>query len=136
MIFFKNTWDRAVCTTCSEIRSNKGKYCEWGCSWELPDRSVKYNSLGFVGSSKHVPPPPLFASLLIFTVTVVEKLLFFKATIEVGENGENDQVKTPQVKTSLRFSHFSWVSTLWISLSLWIASRVLKKLILTISPLL
>lgn len=124
MIFLKNTWDRAVCTAFSEIwvSSNKDKYRDWGCSWDLLDRSEKYNSSGFV------LPLPLFTSLLIFTVTVVEKLLFFKATIEVEGNGENDQVKTQQSSLlSLRFSHFPWVSTLWISVSLWIAPGFWKS---------
>ena len=87
---------------------------------------------GIWGSSKPILHPPVAARF--FSDTVVGRLLVFRDTLELGRGRiEIGQVKAPQISVFLlRLGHFSWINIFWIVASLWLISRVLKKLILTI----
>lgn len=114
------------CRVSSELQSGQMTTmpCEQGFSRELEDRSNRDNALGmglFFEEPQTWPAHPVVASLLVF-----------KVTVDLSK-GRWEQFKLQCHKPcSVRFSSFSWINTPRIVGSLWLISRVLKKLILDI----
>ena len=73
------------------------------------------------------------AGLLVFTAIMHARVLMFKATLELGEGRGMWQVKSPQfVLFFPRLSFFFF--NLPIIIVIWLISRLLKRLILSIVP--
>lgn len=77
-------------------------------------------------------PSSSLARLFIFTATMVVRLMFFKTTTEMGEkNVATASENTTKLTVFTEVSHFSLINAPCDVANLWLISRVLKKLILT-----
>lgn len=121
-----------------DSRSRKEKPWEWGLSRELPDRSNSDNFLRMWtmwGATSPFFPLQVAANLLGLRATMVVRLLLLKTTTDLGR-GERKLVKLNCHKTPCSYwdsaVFFLNKDTPWIVVIVWLISRVLKKLTLTL----